>query len=260
MSQPFELTEEFASNEWVKIAQQTDALMHQIQGQSAFPVEPGSEFAADDAQSHPYRVSQCARGFINAGIDHMHALKTLIVDGRTLHSASDWTLMRAALEHFAVAFWVMNPSDRRIRIERALCCAAQNFKDQDKAMQKLLEPSEYHSLRSNLDLLGGIAASAGCSKKTVQGGYTSTAILQYAERETSISPSPHLMWQVCSGFAHGRQWANLGMNDVEINPTTEEGVSAVRTTSEYKRLLAAGRPASILMAETVRLFTERSQA
>lgn len=260
MSQPFELTEEFAANEWVKIAQQTDALMHQTLSQSAFPVDPTSQFAADDAQSHPYRVSQCARGFINAGIDHMHALKTLIVDARTLHSASDWTLMRAALEHFAVAFWVMNPSDRRIRIERALRCAAQNFKDQDKALQKLLDPSDYDSLRSKLDSVAEVAASAGCSKKGVQGGYISTEILLYAERETSISPSPHVMWQVCSGFAHGRQWANLGMNDVEINPTTEAGVSAVRTTSDYKRLLAAGRPASLLMAETVRLFTERSRA
>jgi hypothetical protein len=38
------------------------------------------------------------------------------------------------------------------------------------------------------------------------------------------------------------------------------GVSAVRFTSDFKRLLAVGRPASLLMTETVRLLTERSQA
>ena len=248
-----------AFDQWVKIAQQLDTLVSQTQDKGAFLVEPGSELAVDDARSDPYRVSQCARGFINAGVDHMHSLRTLILDAKILHAASDWTLLRAALEHFSVAFWVLNPSERRVRIERALRCAAKNFKDQDKAMKALGVP-DYRPLRPNLDSVADVAGRAGCSKKGVQAGYASTEVLEYVDREAAILPSPYLMWQVCSGFAHGRQWASLSMNDVEINPTAEEGVSAVRTTSDYKRLLAAGRPASLLMAEAVRLFTDRARS
>jgi hypothetical protein len=138
-------------------------------------------------------------------------------------------------------------------------CAAQNFKGSDKATKELGVEVEY-SLQSNLNSVAQVAGRAGCSKKGVRAGYVSTEVLEYVHREASISPSPYLMWQVGSAFAHGRQWANLSMNDVEINPTAEEGVSAVRTTTEYRRLLAAGRPASLLMTEAVRLFTDRARA
>jgi hypothetical protein len=254
----FEMTEEFALTQWQEIAKQLDALVAQTQDKSAFRIEAGSELAGDDTLSHPYRVSQCAHGFINAGMDHMHSLKTLILDVQILHAASDWTLLRAALEHFAVAFWVLNPSDRRIRIERALRCEAQNFKGSDKATTALGVEVEY-SLQSNLDSLAEVAGRAGCNKKGVRAGYASTEVLEYVHREASISPSPYVMWQVGSGFAHGRRWANLSMNDVETNPTAEEGVSAVRATSDYKRLLSAGFPASQLMTEAVRLFTDRAR-
>jgi hypothetical protein len=113
-------------------------------------------------------------------------------------------------------------------------------------------------LQSALQSVAEVAGRAGCDKKVVRAGYGSTKVLEYVDREAQISPSPLVMWQVCSGFAHGRQWASLGMNDVEINPSAEEGVSVVRTTTDYKRLLTAGWPASKLMAEVVRLFTDRA--
>jgi hypothetical protein len=256
--EPRELTEQMAFDSWRMIADETERLMGQMQERNAFPIEPGSQLAGDDAKSHPYRVSQCAHGFINPGIDHMHALKTLLLDAQTIHAASDWTLLRGALEHFAVAFWILNPSERRVRIARALRCTAKNFRDQDKATNALGVTER--SLRENLDEVAEVAVNAGCDKKSVKAGYASTEVLEYVERESPISPSPYVMWQVCSGFAHGRQWANLSINNVEINPTVEAGVSAVRTTTDYKGLLAAGWPAWLLMKETIRLLTERGQA
>jgi hypothetical protein len=135
-----EMTEEMAYEQWVRIAQQIDALVEQTQDKGAFAIEPGSDLAADDDKSHPYRVSHSARGFINAGVDHMHSLRVLILDAKILHAASDWTLLRGALEHLAIAFWVLNPVTRSIRIERALQCQAQNFKDQDRAYGPLDPP------------------------------------------------------------------------------------------------------------------------
>jgi hypothetical protein len=140
--------------------------------------------------------------------------------------------------------------------------AAQNFKDQDKATKDLgLE--DYRPLQSNLAKIDALCAPAGCDKKAVRKGYISTEVLQYAERETGANPSPYLMWQLCmwqlcSGFAHGRQWASLGMNLVEMTQGPGESVQTVRFTSDYKRLLAAGWPAHILMCEAFRLFNDRA--
>jgi hypothetical protein len=122
-----------------------------------------------------------------------------------------------------------------------------------------LKPPGYLGLQANLQSVIEVAKSAGCDKATVKQGYISSKVLEYVDVHADILPSPLMMWQVCSGFAHGRQWASLGMNDVEINPGADEGVSVVRTTTDYKRLLTAGWPASQLMAEVVRLFTDLSR-
>lgn len=66
----------------------------------------------------------------------MQAVKTLILDEPPiLHASSDYTLLRGALENFAVVFWVLNPPDQRMRIEWSLRCATQDFEDQDKAIK-----------------------------------------------------------------------------------------------------------------------------
>jgi hypothetical protein len=249
-----EMTDVMAQQHWVRILEDAQRIMDH----GLIPVQPGSELAEDDAKSNPYQVSHCAQEFINTGLDHMHAVKTLILgDEPVIHANADYTLLRGALENFGVAFWVLQPSARRYRIERALQCAAQNFKDQDKATKDLgLE--DHRPLQSNLAKIDALCAPAGCDKKAVRKGYVSTEVLQYAERETGANPSPYLMWQLCSGFAHGRQWASLGMNAVEMTPGPGESVQTVRFTSDYKRLLAAGWPAHILMCEAFRLLNNRA--
>lgn len=249
-----ELTDEMAVQHWFRIAADTDNL----QSHGPFQVRPGSELAEDDAQSDPYQVSHCAQGFLNSGIDHMHAVKTLILgDKPIIHADSDYTLLRGALENLAVALWVLRPTDRSVRIERALRCEAQNYRDQDRATKDLGLPNP-HPLQSNLARVADVGGRAGCDKKIIRAGYGSTEVLRYAARQTSIIPSPHLMWQVCSGFAHGRRWASLGMSATEIKPGPGERVSTIRFTTDHKRLLGAGWPAHGLMTEVVRLFTERA--
>jgi hypothetical protein len=116
-----ELTDEMAVQHWLRIAADTDNL----QNHGPFPVQPGSELADDDAQSDPYQVSHCAQGFLNSGIDHIHAVKTLILgDKPIIHADSDYTLIRGALENLAVAFWVLRPTDRRVRRAKSVNDAA----------------------------------------------------------------------------------------------------------------------------------------
>ena len=117
----------------------------------------------------------------------------------------------------------------------------------------------YVPLKFNVDKVIAVADAAGCNTNELRGGYRSTPVLEYAE-EHSTATHPYLMWQVCSGFAHGRLWADLGMNEMEIQPTSDEGVSQIRLTTDYKRLLLTTLPAFHLMTDVVRLYTERAGA
>jgi hypothetical protein len=61
-------------------------------GGDPFPIHPGSSLAADDRAGFPFRVSDVLHSCINAGVDHLHALKSLISDAGLLHVASPFSL------------------------------------------------------------------------------------------------------------------------------------------------------------------------
>jgi hypothetical protein len=250
----YELPDEWADQQWATMAPQIEAMVRRTQDPAEFVVPPGSELADDDAASHPYQVSHCAKRCLNAGVDHLHAMKTLIIDEpRLLHAEADYSLIRGGLENFATAFWVLHPHDQKVRIERALRWMAQNFKDQDKATGHLGFPGDI-GLQAKLKKVTAVARKARCSK--VSGGYTSTAAVVYAEKHSSIM-HVRLMWQVCSGFAHGRPWASLGMNAMEKHATEDEGIFTIRMTTDHRRLALATLPAFGLMEQVVGLFTNR---
>jgi hypothetical protein len=254
-----ELTDEFAMAQWAQMAPLIDNVVNRTQDPEDFVVEAGSQLAGDDADSDPYQVSHCARACLNAGVDHLHAAKKLILDVPIiLHANADYSLLRGALENFGTAFWVLHPPQRSVRVERALRWMVKNFKDQDKATADLGLP-KYVPAHVRVEEIVSMAKSAGCNIKEIRGGYASTHVLQYAE-EHSMATNPYLMWQVCSGFAHGRPWASIAMNAMEITPTEVSGVSRVRFTSDHKRLLAAALPAFQLMNTVVGLFADRARA
>ncbi|MCV7426116.1 hypothetical protein [Mycobacterium montefiorense] len=257
---PGELTDEMAVGQWQRIAIETQLLVDRKDTLDGFAVNPYSELAADDIPSNPYQVSHCVQHFLNDGIDHLHAVNELILgDQPVIHAAADYTLIRGALELFGVAYWVLNTSDPRIRIQRALQCTAQNFIDQDSAIKDLGVPN-YRPKAVNIAAVKEVAGVAGCSKTQVGGGHVITRVMDYAANETGIQPNPRIMWQLCSGFAHGRQWATLGMSELQISPVIGQGVSLVRATTDHKRLLCCGFPAWLLMREAVRLFEVRARA
>jgi hypothetical protein len=256
---PAALTEDMVMDKWAKIAPLIEIMTARIQNPEDpdWAVKPGSELADDDDASNPYQVSHCARACLNAGVNHLHALKSLIFGAPILHGAADYSLIRGALENFAAAFWVLHPLDRSDRIEHALRWMVKNFKDQDKATAELNLPN-YVPLDANLDKVVAVGEQAACEHQDILRGYYSTTVLKYAEQHSSANP--YLMWQVCSGFAHGRQWANIAMSALKIGPTTEDGLVTVSFTTDYTRLLAATLPAFDLMTDVVRLLTDRAAA
>lgn len=128
------LTDEMVFAKWEEVASLIDVLIQRIQDPADFAIAEGSELAFDDASSIPYQVSHCVRWGLNAGIEHLHAVKTLVIDARLIHASADYTLIRGAIENLAAAYWVLHPSDRNQRVIRALRWMAKNYKDQNTAI------------------------------------------------------------------------------------------------------------------------------
>lgn len=255
--EPFELTDDMVEAKWAEIAPLIEVVSARIQDPGEFSVQASSELAEDDLVSSPYHVSHCARWCLNAGVDHLHALKSLVIDANRIHSAAPYGLVRGALENFGAGFWLLYPDERPVRVEHALRWWSKNFKDQDKATVDL-GPPHHTPLDPKLDKLVDIGLAANCDVTQIRKGYFSTGVMQFADEHSSVDP--FMFWQVCSGFAHGRPWANLGMNEMESLPTADESVSTIRLTSDRKRILAVTLPAMHLMQDLLRLYQGRSRA
>lgn len=199
-------------------------------------------------------IRQC----LTAGVDHLHAVKVLVVDNGLLHVASPSSLARGALENFATAYWILGPKRRDDRIERSLKWHAQNMKDQENAVGRL-GMADHQSLESKLKKLRLVADSRGIETKSLRAGYQSTAVVKYSHETAPDLPLGVLLpWKICSGFAHGRPWTYLGMSDLEFTDTDDPEVQHVRLTSDLGRALYPSLAALQLLEQLLRLYRERS--
>lgn len=240
---------------WAEIAPLINIMIARIQTPNEFPVRPNSELAGDDALAAPHQISHAARWCLNSGVEHLHALKRLVIDDQLIYSAASYSLVRGALENFAAGFWILHPPERTVRIEHGLRWWAKNYRDQAKATETAGLP-DTKPVKPKLEAIIETGSAAGCDVKELKSRYFSTPLLEYADAHSTPS-RPYLIWQICSGFAHGRPWASIGMNAMETHSTSEEGVSHARFTSDHKRLLGVTLPAFHLMTDLVRLFHVR---
>jgi len=250
------LSEEQVVAKWQEIAPGIDRMAERIQDPNDFQVRPGSSLSGDDQKSSPYCVSHAARMCLVGGVDHLHAAKSLVLDLQVLHADAVYSLVRGSLENLAGAFWILHPSLRNDRIERTLRWHARNFNEQRIALEPLGLADET-TREAKLAKLDTVATPRGISTANVRAGYRSSTAVKYAE-EHSPGSAPLLPWQLCSGFAHGRPWAILGMSEQEQYETADPGVLNLRLTSDLSRVLYPTLSAFRLMVDVVRLLDQRS--
>ena len=252
------LSDEDVSRKWLEMAPLIDRMMERVDTSGEFPVSAGSSLAGDDRATSPYQISHALKMCLLAGVDHLHAIKVLILDQGVIHIAAPSSLGRGALENFAAAYWMLGPHDRNERVLRTLRWYAKNFKDGDKATTRL-NLSGQVALGAKLNQLYAIGARRGITAAEIGAGYTSTAAVEFAEADNADMPlGVVLPWQLCSGFAHGRPWAYLGISNWEEESTSDPDVVRVRLTSD---LLKAQYPALAslqLLERFLRLYNARS--
>ena len=253
---PAEFSEEQVTAKWLEMAPLIDRMMQRVGDPHEFPVSPGSSLSGDDKKSHPYCVSHAVRACLVSSVDHMHAAKSLVLDLQVLHASAIYSLIRGSLENLAAGFWILHPTHRNDRIENTLRWHAKNFHDQLIALEPLGLADE-SAREAKLAKLDAVATPRGISTAEVRAGYRSSRAIKYAE-EHSTSSDPLLPWQICSGFAHGRPWAVLGMSEQEQYDTADPGVFNLKLTSDLSRVLYPTVSAFHLMNDVVKLLQQRS--
>lgn len=243
---------------WAMFASDVDRMMDRINDSTDFAVSPESSLAGDDQASDPYQVSHAVQMCIVAGVDHLHAMKSLFIDLNVLHSGAPFTLVRGALEIFSSGFWILQPAKRNTRVERVLRWNAKNFHDQHPALESL-SLSDVAKRDAKYARLGEIAGRRGIPAADVARGYSSTEAVKCAE-EFAPTAEPLLPWRMCSGYAHGRPWVYLGMADEDMFQETDEpGVYKAHVTSDPGKLLYPSLHAQWLMNDLVGLVERRAK-
>ena len=103
------------------------------------------------------------------------------------------------------------------------------------------------------------AAHSEVDARVLSKGLNSTAIVEYADQNTRSDVKVLLMWRMCSGFAHGRQWAALSWGLRETYPTSNPDVLSVKFTNDLSRIVMMTLTATHLINEVEKLHAKRAR-
>lgn len=255
-----QLTEGEVLSKWQELSPLLDTMMARVGNPGSFRTPAGTSLMGDDQASSPYQVSHAIQACLSAGVDHLHAAKRLVVDHGDLHVAAPASLARGAIENLATAYWILRPASRNTRIERVLRWHAKNAKDRETALSPLPAGVGGASADTTLAKLAVVANARDILVKDAQKNYTSTEVVKYCEEHLNVDNSQLgivFPWRLCSGFAHGRQWAYLGASNVQQEEEVA-GVVPVRLTSDLGRALYPVLAATHLLQDLLRLHGQRT--
>lgn len=248
------VSDEEVAAKWAQIAPLIDRLLERAGTRGEFTHLPDSALAGDDRATHPYNTSHAFQQSLSAAIDHLHAAKSLVHDARLLHLGAPATLARSALENAATAWWLLAPRTRDERVLRTLRWYSRNFRDQHTALDG--SPAlAGRTLEEKLADIRAVATRRGVPAETAAGGYKMNTVL--TEHDESSAGSLFL-WQLTSGFAHGRPWAYLGALAQERHPTADHGIMGIRLTNTVQIGLYPTLTALHAMQDALRLWQDRA--
>ncbi|MCR1785490.1 hypothetical protein KVF89_23330 [Nocardioides carbamazepini] len=235
-----------------------EKLMARMDDLNDFRVHPKSWLGTDDEWADPFQVSHAVKQCLVAAVDHLHACKVLVADAGAMHLAAPASLVRGSLESAAAGFWMLHPKERGARVVRALQWHAQDSHDEHVALSGINpNADEKKAVRTArlLEVAGRhTEVDAGVLKKRLN----STTMVDYADQNTRDDLKVLLVWRMCSGFAHGRQWAALSWGLRETFPTADPDVLAVKFTNDLSRIVMLALTATRLIDEVVKLHAKRS--
>jgi len=208
--------------------QRLGVVLQQVDGWSAFlgpeaMAQSGSSLAGDDMATDPHQISHSALRCLGVAVDHMQALRDLILKGQVLPIHACYTLLRAALENAATVVWLLGPTARNDRVTRQLRNTWANAVNGERVRALIANGDPYESslpkVRSRIKAL---AAARQISTASAMSSVGTESIVAAAQRHLGWEADPGVgvvVWRMCSGIAHG----DLGRSGAQ--PTGRNGAA-----------------------------------
>ncbi len=212
---------------WAEMAPLIDRLQAESAEPGMFDVMEGSTLADDDSDRGGYPTSHAATWCATTAIDHLHAVKMLVVDAGVHHLFATSTLARGTIEAAATGLWMLTPSDKAVRDERCIQWWCQNAKDQHKA-----KPDEARRDEILSQLTYGVPHA-----NRIRKGYYMTAVVEWVDEHVGPVEGAAFAWKLSSGFAHGRPWAVIGAQNREARTDTGSGTTMFKMTARDETVL-----------------------
>lgn len=210
------------------------------------PME-GSPLFLDDTRSPHYTVSGYAAGQLSVAMGCIASLKQMLVQEAEdrIHMVASpfgaYALVRNALDAAAVALWLLEPVNGTLRIKRRILLAVDEVSKGAALRQTMGQPSTKPQRRARLKEVAELAGLAGWNPLSQDAGPPPmTQILKGLERLHPNAVLPWLAaWQLASGHAHGKMWAQLASNELqEVEGTRTATGAQFQMTIRYGMLAA----------------------
>ncbi|MTE17458.1 hypothetical protein [Nocardia aurantiaca] len=195
---------------------------------------------------------------LSSGMDHLHALKSHVLDGPMLHISAPFSLARGALENLSIAYWILHPTERADRVQHALRWWAQNYRDAARALGPI-GAIDLGANESTLLKLEDVARrTPGIAADPIRNGHRSSEPVKYTDRHTIDTWQILYAWQLCSGFAHGRGWAVHGISRAETIRVPDHDDEIVQLSPNDTAILWVTLTSLSLASETFRILDQKS--
>lgn len=188
----------------------------------SYDAASGSLLHTADSMSEPHQASHVVGYLLLTAVDHLHALKMVMVDAGSQHTFAPYTLIRGAIENAATALWVLQENSPRSVAVRALTLEYRGLVDQRRAARAVDPNAEMD--KHLFDIFNASLARHGFDPAEVKSAPQHLALLESISKHFHIQNAA-LTWQFCSAAAHGRQWAWRYLTRFE--PQNDDGVSKV---------------------------------
>ncbi|MFC0439622.1 hypothetical protein [Kutzneria buriramensis] len=229
------------------------------------PTRPlrGSPLARDDQDTDPFQISHAVLGVLNSAVDHLHALRKLIIDANVVHARAPFTLLRAALENASIAVWLLAPSSRderilrRLRLQWADVCDGMNAAELAGTPQRMTR-QERRTQLEDVARARGFTPARVAQVAAGKVAFTTIVGTAAAEAASHQRDATLLVWKLCSGITHARTWAALGLlRHTEISRTAEN-VLNLRLSAPDSAVLVMTQAAALMIHDGWTLFDQRS--
>lgn len=216
----------------------------------------GSPLHRDDGRVPQYPVSSYAFGQLTVAAGCIASLKQMIVrESEDIVEMSSspfgaYALVRNALDAAVVALWILAPVNGTLRVKRRMMLAVDEISKAAAFRQAIGQPSTKEKRRARMKEVAQRAGLGEWDPLSKNHRLPSTTqMLSDLEIWHTNAVIPWLVaWQLTSGHAHGKQWAQLASHELqEVEGTRTETGAQFQMTIRYGML-------AVVLYEAVQLL------